>query len=312
MATVNASNHAIISSANNMTKGRAPLPDNFFNTTRFEYVIGAGISSAAERVDHQDSLILQQYPQLEKFGLVWPTSNMVGFAVGLNGLPVDKLSSVSGLQEVFEKTHRLLFCAAISTLATAPPNGTKPAWEGARHETLGAVVLVRPIAIIVEAALGLITLLTLSLWYISYKRQSKLLSNPASIADVMSMSSNDSSISICLKENSTLEYPSATQKRFQLVGNASSVELVPVSSTISSESIDIVQRENVAMVATTAKKVQLYIRPRELRIWTGICLIGIILGSIGTIVYLLVRTSKNDGRRPLQLSFLGITNNMQE
>jgi hypothetical protein len=163
MTTVNASNHAIVDSISNIQEAPTSLPDNLFNTTQFEYLIGVGISSTTERVDHADSLVLEQSPQLEKFGLVWPTSHMVGFAVGLGGLPVEDLASLPALQNFFEKAHQLLFSAAFSTLATNRPGENHTQWQGTRQDNLGAVVLVRPIAIVVEVALGIIALLTISL-----------------------------------------------------------------------------------------------------------------------------------------------------
>lgn len=230
--------------------------------------------------------------------MLWPVSNAVGFAVGLSGLPTEQLSDPSTLHQVFERAHKLLFSAAFSTLLT-PSNDTQHTWRGIREDRPGAIILVRAICIVVEVVLGLIALLTVFLWYISYSRQSNLPFDPASIADVVSILPPDTKIAQGLEKDSASL--NKRQIKYQLVRNSDSMALITVPPATFNEVRDGDQEQK--KYRTRASKKELFVRPRELRAWTGASLIGIILGSLGIIVYLLVKSSKDNGMlRPVQVS----------
>jgi hypothetical protein len=313
--TVNASNGAIIDPINDHIGSRVDLPQGVLNTTQFEYVIGgkflslqthlyypcpltsrlpAGLSSTTERKNHEDSVTIEQYPQLKDFGLTWPVSNAVGFAVGLGGVPTEELSNHSTLHQAFEKAHRILFSAAFSTLLAPSSNDTQTAWQGIRHDRPGAIILVRPIAIVVEAVLGVIALLTISLWYLSYRRKSNLPFDPASIADVVSILPQDTKLARCLeKDSASLESLNTKQTKYQLVRNGNSMELISVPLTTMGEATEGIQVQKGSRMATEKK--ELFVRPRELRAWVGAGLLGVILGSVSIIIFFLLKSSKNNG-----------------
>jgi len=184
--TVNASTQSI----HNFRLANGSIPKvnltKIFNVTNFEYLLGTGVPSATQKLNFPDEIILQQDARIKEFGITFPNSNMVGFAAGLNELPIESWSDPAILQRAFEKAHQLLLVTAFSTLTNTSFNmlDVRP---GLRQDDPGAVILVRPISIAVEVGLGIIIVFTLSLWKLCHTRISHLHSDPASIADIMSM-----------------------------------------------------------------------------------------------------------------------------
>src|SRR6266536_1116773 len=168
LVTVNASDHALVRASNSTTANRAEMPLNIFNTSHFEYLLGAGISptSLSQRVDYPDSVVLEQFSRLKDYNMSRPITNMAGFAAALSLSSIPDFQDPLVLQQAFEKAHQLLFSTAFSTLtADVPVN--KTSWGGVCIDKPGAIVLVRTVSIVVEAALGVVVILTTSLWYLS-------------------------------------------------------------------------------------------------------------------------------------------------
>jgi hypothetical protein len=168
--------------------------DDLFNTTNFEYILGAGVSpSTGQRSNFEDIVILEQYPRVQNYNVAFPVTSMVGFAVGLSQSPVGEFTDPATLQQAFQKAHQVLFISAFSALSTPLPDANlMDLRDGLIHDFPGAIILVRPIALAVEVAFGIIIVLTMSLWYFSNRRLSKLCTDPASIRDIMSLMETES------------------------------------------------------------------------------------------------------------------------
>jgi hypothetical protein len=115
--TVNASNGMMTSNDLGVLKSSTTSLSEIFNTSHFEYLLGVGIQPDDQRADYPDITLLDQTPQLTLYNVAWPNNNVVGFAIALNSVSVAELATPNLLREAFARAHKLLFPAAISTLA---------------------------------------------------------------------------------------------------------------------------------------------------------------------------------------------------
>ncbi len=160
------------------------LPDDVFNASAFEYVIGSGVGSAPPRADIPQTTNIQQSPRIQNMSISWPTTNMVGFALGISRLQPAQYLNATTLASSFEDAHKLLFALAISNLMTTNLSSTDSR-VAMIQDNVSAVVVIRVLAITIEVLFGLITVLALALLWISRTRPSQLESDPASLIDIM-------------------------------------------------------------------------------------------------------------------------------
>ncbi|KUJ06743.1 uncharacterized protein LY89DRAFT_661803 [Mollisia scopiformis] len=178
---------------------------DIFNITNFEYLLATGVPSTGGSSNLDEISILQQNSRIKDYNITLPVSNMVGFAVGLSPTSVSTLSDPANLRNAFQVAHRVLFSAAFSTLTTwKVDHDMQYIRSGVQTDYPAAIILVRPISIAVEAALGLIIVLTSCLWCFSHRRRSCLTRDPATIADLMSLISPSSGLSAVIHDDGTL------------------------------------------------------------------------------------------------------------
>jgi hypothetical protein len=163
--------------------------DLMLNTTASEYILATGVNPTEQLTDLPNSEVLDQGPRLQKYNLSFPVSNMVGFAVALNPPTFEDLVSPSALQTAFELAHQLVFTTAFSSLLDPiDEQQALPASRlGALTRSPKAIILVRPVAVAVEAVLGFIISFIILLWYYYDHRRNHLECDPGPIADVMDM-----------------------------------------------------------------------------------------------------------------------------
>lgn len=151
------------------------LTDAEFNATAFEYLIGTGVSPQPLVRDYPRDLIIDQFSTLNR-SLAWPTTNMVGFAIGRTNHSLDELGNSLVLQEVFSSAHKTLFSAAVPQLLTEPEDLNKRA--GTVQYALFGVVVSRAIAMAVEILLLVVcVLLGCTIWSVG-RSTSKLTEDP--------------------------------------------------------------------------------------------------------------------------------------
>lgn len=186
-ATVNLPDFTI--SAVSPTSPKTELRNDIFNITNFEYMIGTGASPVLIRRDYPNEVMLEQYPRLKDKSIMWPASNIVGFALGNPNITIDQYSDPAFLHEGFETAHKLLFAMAVRQLI-GPSTKSRVELIGQQSSHLYTVVVIRPFAIVVETCLAVVASLALSLLYLSWQRTSNLYEDPASIFHVMSLLSD--------------------------------------------------------------------------------------------------------------------------
>lgn len=176
-ATGQPRNHSLVELASPI-----PLNTTLFNTSAFEFLLHAGFSSLAISRDYPDNLILNQYAKLYNSNISWPSTNMVGFAVGLHQGPLTDFLNTTILQKSFSAAHKLAFSSAVSQLLSRDTKlGTQ---HGILEYNAFGIVVSRPFSIAVEALLVVVAVLTVVLLYTIIRSRSNLDSDPDSIASL--------------------------------------------------------------------------------------------------------------------------------
>ncbi|KAI9830034.1 MAG: hypothetical protein M1819_005864 [Sarea resinae] len=169
------------------------LSDDLFNITDFEYIIGTGVIPNAQRRDIPGTAIVEQWPRLQNMSLAWPTTNMVGFAIGATRLESEEYMDPATLQAAFTDAHKILFSFAAHTLMASNTNTSaqEAGWISFR---IDAVVVIRAFALIVEICIGLVAGLSCAIFWISMSRASKLPADPASMTNLAYLIPEDSGL----------------------------------------------------------------------------------------------------------------------
>ena len=166
---------------------RVGLTDSQFNRTAFEYAIGTGTQAVSQRADISETVnLIDQEAVLARIGLGGTITNMVGFALGLSSLDLNNFTDPVILANAFENAHKLLHALAIQQLMR-PTIGEIEHQTATSSGSTNAVIVVRPLAIVVEILLGIVVLLVLALTVHSSKRMSQMNGDPASLTDVVAM-----------------------------------------------------------------------------------------------------------------------------
>lgn len=174
------------------------LFDQSFNRTHFEFLLATGVKEGAglnpltqetaiDRVELPDALWFDLTARLSNWGLKFPVTNMVAFAVGASRLPPEDYLKPGNLVSAFEAAHRLAFALAINSIMV-PSNGTTNVISGWRSYQVDAVFLTTIFTVIVQATLLIVLALTVYLLILCRRRHSCLNTNPSSITAIMSLS----------------------------------------------------------------------------------------------------------------------------
>lgn len=104
----------------------------------------------------------------------------------IGGLPFEQYLDPKALGESYEKAYRLLFVGYVVDVLTGNYTNSEEA-KGERELSAEAVVLEPVFTYIVEGLLGVVSLATIALLYLSLTRERNLRSDPSTIAGVMSL-----------------------------------------------------------------------------------------------------------------------------
>jgi hypothetical protein len=273
--------------------------DEIFNITNFEYLLGVGVpsSSQTQRYNFPDSSILQQDARIKDYGIVWPNSNMVGFAAALSTSGVEDWGQPSVLQHTFQNAHQLLFISAFSTLTS-----TAESMENIRSGTVqhfpSAVIMVRPISIVVEFALGVVIVFIGCLWWCSHRRASLLWCDPASTADVMSLIRSDYNLAMDMHDDGTLTKEdleiSLSRKKYQITYmDNGRPRIQPLHSPHAGA---LLLTQSSSPVYSHRRKDYSPVRPFELRLPAGLFFILLLISALSAAIFLHVRSLRHNGK----------------
>ena len=158
--------------------------------------------------------------QLTNRGLTDVFDHLIVFAVGFSQLAADAYLNASVLATSMDYAYQILFALAVTSLlspGTMEPEPTLTRITGEVRGDESGIVVVRSLALALEACLGVAALSTSLLLLIYWNRRSELQKDPASLSRVMEMIQNEPKLPMHIEKlGQTVSKPSLTLKSGQL------------------------------------------------------------------------------------------------
>ncbi|KAL8978645.1 MAG: hypothetical protein Q9205_005820, partial [Flavoplaca limonia] len=268
-----------------------PLSEELFNVTEFAYLLGAGLPDQSLRAEVTESRVIDQWNRLQHIEISWPVGNMVGFALGASKRPPDDFFDPAVLASSYQSAHQLLFGLAIRSMVSNKT--TAPDWRhGSVASEVRAIVVVQPLAAVVEAFLGLVTLFVLSLLMVSSTRRSQLYADPASISDIIELIKVSGSRSLIVSKLMDLNDGAS---RFKLREGKLSACFAD-SATTSTRNPSVTQLSpSLKTHKETLTQLNRTQRPFEMKWISGIPFITILLVAVIALMTVYIRIAEDNG-----------------
>ncbi|KAF1834095.1 hypothetical protein BDW02DRAFT_589154 [Decorospora gaudefroyi] len=174
---------------------KTPLPAEKWNSSFFGWQMNDGKNNEQSR----GSLPLLAWPdQLETVSFL-PLSlgasgieivSMVGFSVGATPHSLEELLDPEALRSAYEATYRIIFARSMVEILDQDFTGATTI-NGSMEYLFTAVVVVPVFAYVVHGLLGFISFCSIALVVISLRRKWSLHSDPATIASIMALVSDN-------------------------------------------------------------------------------------------------------------------------
>ncbi|KAH0314041.1 hypothetical protein KCU71_g6731, partial [Aureobasidium melanogenum] len=170
------------------------LPSDLINITDFEWSMSQGYEKNNNRGSYPTSSwpdpkdrIQSNFPEL-----VWNDylPNLATFALGAYKRPVADYLDAETLQESYQAAYRLLLARKLADILSTDLEHTGTVLA-TRHYQTQTVVMVPTFVYIVEGLLATTTIIALMIFVIPSWRKTNLVSEPSSIASLMTLTSND-------------------------------------------------------------------------------------------------------------------------
>ncbi|KAI4220980.1 MAG: hypothetical protein L6R40_008663 [Gallowayella cf. fulva] len=276
------------------TAPRIPVADSDFNRTAFEFVIGTGSQLVSQRADiSETTTLINQHPNLAKFDLGPIVTNMVGFALGLSSLEVEAYTDPHILATTFENAHKLLHALAIMQLMSHKVDNGQRRPATVTGKAL-AIIVVRPLAVVVEVLLGLVVVLILALMLHSHTRKSQLEGDPASLTEIIAMYSEEHECGYGKKLSQEPSVKSSLQH--SIVEGKILVAGVRQSGHSLTRNDPLGQSpQNVASCSVGKDETVSLARPLEMHLMVGVMFIAILLLASGTMLALKLYANHHNG-----------------
>jgi hypothetical protein len=297
--TLSAGNHTPYDDSVEVLGPEQPLTSAEFNTTAFEYLIGNGDPILRGEVDGsgisgnlRDTTFMfriEQYPLLADTGLLWPMTPMTGFAMAGQDQNIAIYSDPSKLNSIFEKAHRLFFSIVVSRLTSkeSPGDVSNPGYT--TYSQYGVIVS-RPFAIVVEALLLLVAILSGFLIWSCWSSPSKLQRDPASLSSLIDLIRYSEDVKLLFinrdAQSETLMAQDLEGLYFSLCHVLHGEEIVTVLRVerINQEMTEFWTNDNGYLSLNPDHFTP--VKPRSLRLRVGLLFIATLLGVIGLLSYL--------------------------
>jgi hypothetical protein len=290
---------------------RSPMPADIFNVTLFEYVLGVGVPpniyGGAPQMDPpylediSDIMPVHHDGELTNLSIGIPNSNMVGYAVGLSDRSMEKFLDPEELHLRFERAHKLLFALAVHKLM--PVGGSSDQAVGVVQSVFQTVRLVPKFALLAQAFLFLVLISTCFLLVKAPRRRNHLVSDPDSMAQIMTMSDDDKLQQLlCRYDNADDKslYSALEAKHFRLEpGNFE----IPPRITITDYAEGEKDRSDTQL--SMPHHLKKSVRPLEFSWFIGGPFIVFLIGTIAVLYVVRQEGLVKNGTTPLSGRFLG-------
>ncbi|TDZ19589.1 hypothetical protein Cob_v007900 [Colletotrichum orbiculare MAFF 240422] len=272
---------------------RETLSTAEFNSSAFEHLLGAGVSSVELEVQREYPFghLLEQHHQVKHLGLRWPASPLVGFAIGSrNVTTLDPFQNDTFMGEAFNATHKMLFSLAVRRMLT---NASIVSSDVGNVEFVQhGIIVSRLFSAIVEGSLLLVGVFSLLLWFHSKRAPSRLAADPASVGSLMSVCQNSSVLldkfagKGCLSEEKLRE--EFEDKRFRLLCGCQSRSGQTVIKVIDTRQ-EFIESQRISLPEPDAELSMGHyspVKPLALRREIGLLVIVSMVGALAALVYL--------------------------
>lgn len=172
------------------------LTEDIFNITAFEKQLAYGDSLFPNRSDsfpaRDAPMYLAQIADKELY-MEASSSNLVGLVVTMGNGPLQDYLDWVTMGKAYANTHRLLFALAMTDVLADGANELKQT-EGRKFVTIEAVVLEPVFTYVVEGFLAAVITSALFLLYLSQTRSAMIVSDPSTMASIMSLVANNEAL----------------------------------------------------------------------------------------------------------------------
>ncbi|EFQ84872.1 hypothetical protein PTT_20366 [Pyrenophora teres f. teres 0-1] len=273
---------------------KVPLPAEKWNSSYFEYQMNTGRNNEQPR----GALPLRYWPdQLESVSVLplslgaqgTPLNQMAGFAVGATNHSLQELLDPEALRNAYEATYRIIFARSMAQILDQSFTDAKIT-NGSTTYMVGAVVVVPVFTYVVEGLLGFISLCSIALLIISLRREWSLRSDPATIASVMALVSDNPAL---LEDFAALDRINMEGFESHIKGKKFLLEYSERGNTITeADSFDPLDTNTHGMVRTDSDD-SLHpkpVRPREFRSFMVLPFVTLLLGLAIALGVLLLKS----------------------
>lgn len=309
VATVNATNEAVVGVEYDATLAPNVIPEEALNITRYELLIGTGTHNTSFNREDEDlahvheRTQIQQYEKIAKYDIGWPTSYMVPFTIAQSlsmNISADELHEPRKMVEALDRTHKLLFISAMNQLML-PIRSTDDVGVvgGTRRDRPTGVLFIREFSIVVEVSLALIAVMIVALWVHYEYRGNKLIKDPGSMLDIMRMIQTSQVLLREFDDNGTVSEDILAERikgrRYRLTtvtrGNGPEMQLEALDAEVHQVSDGHSQKST----QIDCPEQFMAARPSELSYWTAASSFLLISAAIAVLAAFYARAVRNNG-----------------
>lgn len=189
---------------------KQPLPGDLINITDFEWSMSQGYEKNNNRGSYPTSSwpdpkerIQSSFPEL-----IWDyyLPNLATFALGAYQRPVADYLNAETLKNSYQAAYRLLLARKLADILSTDLNHTTTVSATRRYQTQ-TVIMVPTFVYVVEGLLAATAFIGLMIFVIPSWRRTNLVSEPASIASLLTLTCNDHAIveSMGTKDSATTQ-----------------------------------------------------------------------------------------------------------
>lgn len=221
---------------------------------------------------------------------------MVGLSLAVGNQPLEEYLDAEVLGNSYADAYRLLFSRAMVDVLNGGVEGAAVNISGRQDYTTQAVVVEPVFTYIVEAFLGVISMATLALLYLSVTRTRKLYSDPSTIASLMSLVADNEAFLAEFEDLDccTLEDIHAVigDKKYRLVDDGGRNSIVEVGPTI--DAVLAAQRPiTLSQRRTTPRDIAKPVRPVEFRLYVAIPFVTLFIALAVTLGVIYIKAQVN-------------------
>ncbi|KAF1954142.1 hypothetical protein CC80DRAFT_128575 [Byssothecium circinans] len=274
---------------------RRELPENVFNKTLLEVLLADTVHPGAAR--RGDFLPIQGIPKYIEsradtdLSIGDDSLAMVGLASSVGGRPLQDYLDWKALSASYAKAYRLLFARAMVDVLGSEKGDSKQA-SGNQVVFLDAVYLEPVFTYIVIGLLAAVAICAAVLLYLSMTRTTALLSDPNTIASIMSLAADNSSLLADFKDLDCCTakelQESIRDKEYKLSGDTDQINITSTNHSLTAGNALPTRQRTVS-----SKVISKPIRPVEFSLWASIPFVGLFAVLATALSVLFVKASSN-------------------